>query len=1242
MSWTRTRRRAALHDIAAQRILLLDGAMGTMLQRAKLGEADFRGTRFAAHGTDVKGNNDLLCLTQPQLVQEIHTAYLRAGADIVTSNSFTANGLAQADFGMSDLAYEMHREAARLARAAADAAERAEPDRPRYVAGSLGPTPRMASMTSNVEDAAERAIDYDGLKATYSEGARGLVDGGADILLVETVIDTLNAKAAVHAIADLQEEQGTSLPLIVSGTIADRSGRILAGQTVEAFWHALRHAEPFAVGLNCAMGAEALRPWLADLAAVAECAVCVYPNAGLPNALGEYDETPESMAAQLAKFLEGGLVNLIGGCCGSGPEHIEAIAALLHEARPRVPPKPKPLLRLAGLEPFTLTEDIPFVNIGERTNVTGSARFRRLIKEEQHEAAIEVARQQVAQGAQWLDVNMDEGLLDSAAAMTRFLNLLAGEPDIARVPLMIDSSKWEVIEAGLKCVQGKSVVNSLSLKEGEEVFLQRAALCRRYGAAIVVMAFDEDGQAETAERKTAICARAYRLLTERLNFPPEDIIFDPNIFALATGMDAHNDYGVAFLDAVRQIRKDLPHAHVSGGVSNISFSFRGHESLRSAMHTVFLHHAIEAGMRMGIVNAGQLGLYRDLDKTLRARVEAVILNRDPQASEKLLALAQDWQSGKAAAPAPDQAWRRAPVAKRLTHALLQGVGEFVEEDCAQALKEHGTPLKVIEGPLMDGMNEVGDLFGAGKMFLPQVVKSARVMKRAVAFLEPYMERASADGKSDGKAARPPAAGKIVLATVKGDVHDIGKNIVGVVLQCNSFEVTDLGVMVSCADILAAARTAKADMVGLSGLITPSLDEMCHVAEEMEREGFAMPLLIGGATTSRLHTALKIDPLYRKGQAVYVPDAGRAAQVARTLMSPRDKPGYVAERRKEYQALAAAQTRARKKTARLSLAAARGRAFRPSWTTPPTRPQFLGPRVFADYPLAKLVPYIDWTPFFQSWELRGSYPAILRDAHYGKAARALHKDAQAMLKTIVREQWLTAAAVVGFWPAARLGDDICLYTDDARTKELARFFTLRQQMPHASGRANYALADFVAPADSGVADYLGGFALSAGLGEAGRAARFKAEGDDYNGILLQALADRLAEAFAEHMHEQVRRTLWGYAPRERLSKRALIAEKYKGIRPAPGYPAQPDHTEKATLFRLLDAEAAIGVRLTESYAMWPAASVSGLYFSHPQSSYFGVGKIDADQLKDYARRKNMPRAKCEQWLAPILNYAPAKS
>ena len=1230
---TSAQRRAALPKLVGERILLLDGAIGTMLQRAQLTETDFRGKRFAEHDKELKGNNDVLCLTRPELVQQIHAAYLQAGADIVTSNSFTANAPAQADYGLSALAYELHKEAAQIARAAADAAEKAEPSRLRYVAGSLGPTPRMASLSQDVADAAARAIDYDTLKSAYRDGARGLLDGGADILLVETIIDTLNAKAAVHAIADLQDERGERVPLILSGTIADRSGRILAGQTVEAFWHALRHAAPFAVGLNCALGAKALRPWLANLAAIADCPICVYPNAGLPNALGAYDETPQSMAAQLAEYLDAGLVNLVGGCCGSGPEHIAALAALLPAARPRVPPAPPRRLRLSGLEAFTLTDEIAFVNIGERTNVTGSARFRRLIERDDYEAAIAVAREQVAEGAQWLDVNMDEGLLDSVAAMTRFLNLLAAEPDIARVPLMIDSSKWEVIEAGLKCVQGKSAVNSLSLKEGEEIFLARARLCRRYGAALVVMAFDEKGQAETAARKTDICTRAYRLLTERLDFPPEDIIFDPNIFALATGIEAHNDYGQAFLGATRQIRAQCPHAHVSGGVSNISFAFRGNERVRSAMHTVFLHHAIAAGMDMGIVHAGQLGIYGELDADLRKRAEAVILNRSPDAGEKLLALAQRWRAESTNAPPPDPAWRKAPVAKRLAHALLQGISDFVEADCAEALQQYGAALKVIEGPLMDGMNEVGALFGAGKMFLPQVVKSARVMKRAVAFLEPHMESAQQ---------RTASAGKIVLATVKGDVHDIGKNIVGVVLQCNGFAVTDLGVMVACPDILAAARDAKADMIGLSGLITPSLDEMCHVAAEMEREGFALPLLIGGATTSRLHTALKIDPLYHKGQAVYVPDASRAVQVARALLAPNEKADYVAARRKEYQDLAAAQSRARPKAQRLSLAAARKRAFHPTWDAPPARPQFLGTRRLRAYPLRKLVPYIDWTPFFHSWELRGSYPAILRDKQYGKAARALNKDARAMLQTLVRENWLEAAAVIGFWPAARDGDDICLYADESRTQECARFFTLRQQMPHQSGRANFALADFVAPADSGAPDYLGGFVLSAGLSEGGRAQRFKADGDDYSGILLQALADRLAEAFAEHLHERVRREFWGYAPKERLSKAALIAEKYQGIRPAPGYPAQPDHTEKATLFRLLDAEKAIGVRLTESYAMSPPASISGLYFSHPQSAYFGVGKIDADQVTDYARRKKMPRARCEQWLAPILNYAPARN
>ena len=1226
-----------LRRIAAERILVLDGAMGTMIQALRFDEESFRGARFDAWNRELRGNNDLLNLTQPDSVRDIHTAYLRAGADIVATNTFSSTSIAQADYGMQALAYELNVAGAKLAREAAELVA-AEDGRKRFVAGALGPTNRTASISPDVSNPGFRAVTFDELREAYAEQARGLLDGGADMLLVETIFDTLNAKAALYAIDEVAEARGVRVPVMISGTITDRSGRTLSGQTPTAFWHSVRHANPVSVGLNCALGAAEMRAHLDEIARVADTLVCAYPNAGLPNEFGLYDESPEYMAGLLGEFADAGLVNIVGGCCGTTPDHIRAIANIVKDKKPRPIPDVEPRLRLSGLEPFTLTAEIPFVNVGERTNVTGSARFRKLIKADDYAAALQVARDQVENGAQIIDVNMDEGLLDSEQAMTTFLHLVASEPDIARVPVMVDSSKFHVIEAGLKCLQGKAIVNSISMKEGEAAFIEHAKVVRRHGAAVVVMAFDEKGQADTVARKIEICKRAYDILVDQVGFPPEDIIFDPNIFAVATGIEEHNDYGLAFIEATRWIRQNLPHAHVSGGVSNLSFSFRGNEPVREAMHSVFLYHAIKAGMDMGIVNAGQMAVYDDLDPELREACEDVVLNRRPDATERLLTLAERYkgQEGKEKKEA-DLAWRSWPVEKRLEHALVHGITDFIEADTEEARQKLPKPLAVIEGPLMAGMNVVGDLFGAGKMFLPQVVKSARVMKQAVAYLMPFME----EEKRLTGAAQSSAAGKVVLATVKGDVHDIGKNIVGVVLQCNNYEVVDLGVMVPAAKILETAKAEKADIVGLSGLITPSLDEMCHVAAEMERQGFDVPLLIGGATTSRVHTAVKIHPNYRRGQTIYVTDASRAVGVASALLSREARDSYVAEVQTEYAKIAAAHARGQADRQRLSLEQARSNAFKPDWSGAyvPPKPRFLGTRVFQDYSLAELMEYIDWSPFFSTWELNGRYPAILEDEKFGEAARGLFADAQAMLATIMRENWFRAAAVVGFWPANAEGDDIVLYTDDSRRERRAVLHTLRQQLARREGRANVALADFVAPQASGLADYVGGFAVTAGIGEDVVAARFKNANDDYSAILVKALADRLAEAFAERMHERVRKEFWAYAPGESLSKDDLISEQYRGIRPAPGYPAQPDHTEKGTLFDLLGTEAAIGVKLTESYAMWPGASVSGLYFSHPDAHYFGVGKIEHDQIVDYAQRKGWTVEEAERWLMPILNYDP---
>ena len=1230
MSPTETRLRRA----AAERILVLDGAMGTMIQALGLDEEGFRGARFDAWNREVRGNNDLLNLSRPDSVRAIHLAYFRAGADIVCTNTFSSTRIAQADYGMAEIAYELNAEGARLAREAARLAQD-EDGRERFVAGAIGPTNRTASISPDVSNPGFRAISFDELRLAYGEQVRGLIVGGADLLLIETIFDTLNAKAAIYAIAEVMEERGTNLPVMISGTITDRSGRILSGQTPEAFWNSIAHAVPISIGLNCALGAREMRAHIAELSRVADTLVCAYPNAGLPNEFGHYDEGPEAMAAQMGEFAASGLINIAGGCCGTTPEHIRAIARAVAGKPPRAVPKIVPMLRLSGLEAFTLTPQIPFVNVGERTNVTGSARFRKLVTAGDYAAALAVARDQVENGAQIIDINMDEGLLDSEKAMTTFLNLLAAEPDIARVPVMIDSSKFSVIEAGLKCVQGKAVVNSISLKEGEDAFIGHARIVRRYGAAVVVMAFDEAGQADTFERKTSIAARAYDILVNRVGFPPQDIIIDPNIFAVATGMEEHNGYGVAFIEAARAIKQNLPYAHISGGISNLSFSFRGNEPVREAMHSVFLYHAISAGMDMGIVNAGQMAVYDDLDPALREACEDVVLNRRADAADRLLALAEQHRGTTRERKEADLSWREWPVEKRLAHALVHGITDFIADDVEEARKKAARPLAVIEGPLMDGMNVVGDLFGSGRMFLPQVVKSARVMKQAVSYLMPFM-----DQDRDGRA-HTSSNGKIVLATVKGDVHDIGKNIVGVVLQCNNYHVVDLGVMVPAEKILQAAIAENADIVGLSGLITPSLDEMCHVAAEMERQGFELPLLIGGATTSRTHTAVKIHPHYRRGQAVYVNDASRAVGVVSSLLSREARQRTISDVRAEYARIAAAHARGEQNKKRLSLDDARANALRLDWSGSyaPPAPLQIGTQTLGEIPIAELIDYIDWSPFFATWELKGKYPAILDDEKVGAAAKNLFADAQDMLARLTAEGWFRARAVAGFYPANSEGDDILLFADEARREPVAVLHTLRQQLARRDDRANLALADFVAPRASGLADYIGAFALTAGIGEEAVVERFKGANDDYSAIMAKALADRLAEALAERLHQRVRKEFWAYAPDETLGSGEMIAEQYCGIRPAPGYPAQPDHTEKGMLFQLLDAERRIGVKLTESFAMWPGASVCGLYFSHPESYYFGVGRIERDQVEDYAARKGWTAEEAEKWLAPILNYDP---
>ena len=1249
---------AELTRAMADRILVLDGAMGTMIQRHGLGEADYRGERFADWERDLKGNSDVLVLSQPDLIRDIHREYLAAGADLVETNTFGATAIAQADFGMEELAYEMNLAGARLAREAAD--EYATAERPRYVAGALGPTNKTASISPDVNDPGARNVSYDELVAAYLDQARGLVDGGADLLLVETIFDTLNAKAAIFAIETLFEDLGRRWPVIISGTITDASGRTLSGQTTEAFFNSIRHVEPLAVGLNCALGAAEMRPYVAELSRIAGCFVSCYPNAGLPNAFGEYDETPDQMSAVVGEFASAGLVNIVGGCCGTTPDHITAIATSVRDCAPRVPATPASALRLSGLEPLTIDRDSLFVNVGERTNITGSARFRKLIKNADYDTALQVAAQQVEAGAQVIDVNMDEGMIDGVAAMDRFLKLVASEPDISRVPVMVDSSKWAVIEAGLKCVQGKPIVNSISMKAGEQEFREQAKLCRKYGAAVVVMAFDEDGQADNLERRKEICARAYRILVDEVGFPAEDIIFDPNVFAVATGIEEHASYGLDFIEGARWISENLPGAKISGGISNVSFSFRGNNPVREAIHAVFLYHAIRAGLTMGIVNAGALVVYDEVDPELREAIEDVILNRtaDPMAAtERLLELAERHRGSGEQAEAAAEEWRSLPVADRITHALVKGLDSYVETDTeelrAEIVARGGRTIEVIEGPLMDGMNVVGDLFGAGKMFLPQVVKSARVMKKSVAYLIPFIE---AEKAADPSLAGSDTNGTIVMATVKGDVHDIGKNIVGVVLQCNNYEVIDLGVMVPTQKILDAAKEHDADIIGLSGLITPSLDEMVTVATEMQRQGFDIPLLIGGATTSRAHTAVKIDRQY-DGPVVWVKDASRSVPVAAALLNPAQRATLLAEQKVDYDALRARHA-AKNDRPLVTLEQARSRAPEINWAGyQPPRPQLLGGldtvdasadlldrrgsvvTVFRDYPLAELREYFDWQPFFNAWEMKGAFPDILNNPASGPTARKLYDEANAMLDLLIKEKWLTANGVIGFFPANRVGDDIEVYTDESRTEVRTVLHHLRQQGEHREGVANKALSDYVATKESGIADWIGAFAVTGGLGAQEQIMKFKADLDDYSAILLESLADRFAEAFAERLHERVRREFWGYAPDERLDNRQLIKEEYSGIRPAPGYPACPEHTEKQTLWQLLDVTANTGIELTDSMAMWPGAAVSGFYFSHPESQYFVVGRLGRDQVADYAERKGWTLAEAERWLSANLGYDP---
>jgi 5-methyltetrahydrofolate--homocysteine methyltransferase len=1222
-----------IEKLLQKRILVLDGAMGTMIQRFNLSEADYRGARFAAHPCDLRGNNDLLSLTRPDVIERIHDEYLIAGADIIETNTFNANPISLADYRMEDLAREMNLEAARIARKAVDTLVRRGVQGPRFVAGALGPTNKMGSMSPDVNNPAYRAVDFDQLAAAYREQTLGLLEGGVDLLIVETVFDTLNAKAALFAIDGCFEETGARVPVMLSVTITDASGRTLSGQTPEAFWNSVSHANLLSVGVNCALGAREMRPYIEELAGLVPVYVSCYPNAGLPNTFGEYEQSPGEMTGVLADFARAGWLNIVGGCCGTTPDHIRAISEAVHSFPPRNRARPQTYTRLAGLEPLTLRPDSNFVNVGERTNVTGSPKFSRLILSGQFEEALAVARQQVEGGAQIIDVNLDEGMLDSKEAMTRFLNLVASEPDIARVPVMIDSSKWEVIEAGLKCMQGKPVINSISLKEGEEVFRCHGRLARRYGAAVIVMAFDETGQAVTTDRRVEVCTRAYRILTGEIGFPAQDIIFDPNVLTVGTGMEEHNDYAVSFFEATRRIKETLPRCKVSGGVSNVSFAFRGNNPVREAMHSSFLYHAIRAGMDMGIVNAGQLAVYEEIPADLLEHVEDVLLNRRPDATERLIRFAESFRASDKA-QALEDAWRSASVEERLSHALVKGIVDHIEQDVEEARVKLGRPLSVIEGPLMDGMNVVGDLFGAGKMFLPQVVKSARVMKRAVAYLLPFMEAEKHAGSYQN-------AGRIVMATVKGDVHDIGKNIVGVVLGCNNYEVIDLGVMVPCEKILKTAREHRAEAIGLSGLITPSLDEMVHVAREMEREGFNIPLLIGGATTSRVHTAVKIGPGYH-GPVIHVADASRAVGVIGSLMSPEMQTAFVEENRRVQEVAREAHRNRQPQRALLTLAQARARRPNIEWRREDVSvPSFLGTRVLAPYPLEDLVPLIDWSPFFHAWEIRGRYPQLLDDPVSGPRARELFEDARALLDRIVSERLLTARGVYGFFPANSAGDDIEVYRGKgrARTRIQTVFHTLRQQTEKNDGQPNFALADFIAPRSTGIPDYLGCFAVTAGIGEKELCEKFERNHDDYNSILTKALADRLAEAFAECLHKKAREE-WGYGAAENLSPEDLIHERYRGIRPAPGYPACPDHSEKRLLFDLIRAEKAAGIRLTENFAMMPASSVCGFYLAHPEARYFAVGKIGRDQVLDYQQRKGDPLEIVERSLAVYLAYDPA--
>ncbi len=1229
---SRTERIAQLNALLHNRILVLDGAMGTMIQRYNLGEAEYRGERFARHTRDQKGNNDLLTLTQPRIIRDIHTAYLEAGADIIETNTFNSTSISMADYAMQELAYELNFEGARIARAAADESEMRDETRPRYVAGTLGPTNRTASLSPDVNNPGFRNVTFDGLVAAYSDATRGLLDGGADLLLVETVFDTLNCKAALYAIEEIFGQTGLRVPVMISGTITDASGRTLSGQTTEAFWNSVSHVRPLSIGLNCALGATQLRQYVAEMARIADTGVSTHPNAGLPNEFGQYDDTPEHMSSVLADFARSGLLNIVGGCCGTTPAHIRAIAEAVRDIPPRAIPAIEPQCRLAGLEPLNIGPQSLFVNVGERTNVTGSAAFKRLILNGDYEQAVEVARQQVENGAQMIDINMDEAMLDGEHAMVTFLNLIASEPDISRVPVMIDSSRPSVIEAGLKCVQGKPVVNSISLKEGEDRFIAEARRIRRYGAAVVVMAFDEHGQADSRTRKVEICARSYRILTEKAGFPPQDIIFDPNIFAVATGIEEHSNYAVDFIEATREIHRTLPHTLVSGGVSNVSFSFRGNNAVREAIHTVFLYHAVRAGMNMGIVNAGQLAVYEEIPKDLLERVEDVILNRRPDATERLLQIHASYSGGGVQVREENLDWRTEPVQKRLAYALVKGVADYIEQDVEEARALFPRPIQIIEGPLMDGMNIVGDLFGAGKMFLPQVVKSARVMKKAVAQLIPYIEAEKSAGSR--------SAGRVLMATVKGDVHDIGKNIVGVVLACNSFEVIDLGVMVPPDRILEAARREQVDIIGLSGLITPSLEEMAYVAKEMQREGFSVPLLIGGATTSRVHTAVKIAPHYGN-PTVWVKDASRAVSVVTSLLSPGLREQFVRTVADDYAQVRERHRGRESRVRMLPIDEARRNRTVISWDGyTPVPPQMPGITVFDDYSLEELREYVDWSPFFQTWEMHGHYPEILSDKKAGAEATRLLRDAERMLDDIISRGLLRARAVIGLFPANSVGDDdIEVYTDDSRAALLATVHSLRQQDEKPPGRPNRALADFIAPRETGLHDYLGAFVVTAGIGADELARKYQDEHDDYGAIMVKAIADRLAEAFAERLHERVRKEFWGYAAAEDLKNEELIGERYRGIRPAPGYPACPDHTEKGTLFGLLDATRNCGVRLTESFAMWPAAAVSGFYFSHPDSRYFAVGRITRDQVEDYARRKQMDVTLVERWLAPNLDYEP---